>query len=190
MRKVVYSFATSLDGYIAGPDGDFSWSAPDEELHRFHNERAREVGAHLYGRRLYELMRFWDTAGEDPSLADYALEFARIWKATPKIVFSTTLTEVGGGATLAEGDLADEVARLKEQPGGDIAVGGADLAASLIALDLVDEYGPIVHPVVAGAGTPFLPPGAPRIDLRLVETRTFGSGAVYLRYERVSPGPR
>jgi dihydrofolate reductase len=190
MRKVIYSFGISLDGFIAGPDGDFGWSAPDEELHRFHNEQAREVGAHLYGRRLYEVMRFWDTVEEDPSRPELELEFARIWNATPKIVFSTTLTEVEGGATLAEGGLADEVARLKEQPGGDIAVGGADLAASLIALDLVDEYGPIVHPVVVGAGTPYLPPGAGRIDLRLVETRTFGSGVVYLRYERVAAAGR
>jgi dihydrofolate reductase len=129
MRKVIYSFGISLDGFIAGPDGDFGWSAPDEELHRFHNEQAREVGAHLYGRRLYEVMRFWDTVEEDPSRPELELEFARIWNATPKIVFSTTLTEVEGGATLAEGGLADEVARLKEQPGGDIAVGGADLAA-------------------------------------------------------------
>ncbi len=182
MRRVIYSFGVSLDGFIAGPGGDFSWSAPDEELHRFHNDQAREVGVHLYGRGLYEVMRYWETAEEDPSQSEVELEFARVWKATPKIVFSKTLEEVERGFTLAEGDLAAEVARLKAQDGGDIAVGGAGLAASLIKQGLVDEYGLIVHPVVVGAGTPFFPPGVERIDLRLLETRTFG-GVVYLRYE-------
>jgi dihydrofolate reductase len=177
----------SLDGFIAGPDGRFGWAAPDEEVHRFHNEQAREVGLNLYGRRMYETMRAWETAEEESSMPDYALEWARIWKATPRLVFSRTLERAEGGAALAGGDLAETAARLKAQPGGDIAVGGAGLAAGFIALGLVDEFRPIVYPVVVGGGTPFLPALADPIALRLVETRTFRSQVVYLRYERASP---
>ena len=131
MRKVIYSMGVSLDGFIAGPDGEIDWSAPDEELHRFHNEQTRELGAHLCGRRLYETMVYWETADENPSPAEHVLEFARIWKALPKIVFSTTLERVEGNARLASGGVAEEVAKLKEQPGKDLAVGGAGLAATL-----------------------------------------------------------
>jgi dihydrofolate reductase len=187
MRKVIYSMGVSLDGFVAGPDGRFGWAAPDEEVHRFHNEQAREVGLNLYGRRMYETMRAWETAEEDPSAPDYALEWARIWKATPRLVFSRTLERAEGGAELADGELAGTVARLKEQPGGDIAVGGAELAAGLLALGLVDEIRPVVYPVVVGGGKPFLPALAEPIDLRLVETRTFRSQVLYLRYERNSP---
>ena len=187
MRKLIYSMTVSLDGFIAGPDGDIGWSVPDEELHRFHNEQAREtMGGHLYGRRLYETMRYWETADENRSAPDYELEFARIWKATPKIVFSRTLERVEGNATLARGNIAEEVARLKEQPGNDMGVGGAGLASSFIELDLVDEYRLFVYPVVLGAGTPYFPPLDQRINLELVETRTFGSRVVYVRYQRVA----
>jgi dihydrofolate reductase len=185
MRNVIYSMTMSLDGYIAGPGGDFSWSAPDEELHRFHNERVRELGAHLCGRRLYEVMVYWETADEDPALADYAREFAAIWQRLPKVVFSKTLEHVEGNTTLATGDVADEVARLLAQPGKDIGVGGAELASALIERNLVDEYQVFVSPVIVGGGTPFFPAGEPRIDLELVETRTFGSRVVYMRYRRV-----
>jgi dihydrofolate reductase len=185
MRSVIYSMAVSLDGFIAGPDGDIGPLAPDEELHRFHNRQAREMGVHLYGRRLYEAMSYWETAEENPSAPEVELEFARIWKQTPKVVFSRTLERVEGTSTLARDDLVEEVRRLKEQPGKDIAVGGADLASTLVRLGLIDEYRPFVHPVVLGGGTPYLPPLDERIDLRLLETCTFGIGAVYLRYERV-----
>jgi dihydrofolate reductase len=185
MRKVIYSMTVSLDGFIADPNGEIDWSAPDEELHRFHNERVRELGAHLLGRRLYEEMLYWETADEDPSAADYALEFARIWKALPRIVFSNTLERVEGNARLAGDNVAEEVARLKEQPGQDVAVGGAGLASTLIKLDLVDEYQLFVSPVVLGGGTPYFPPLNERLNLELVETRTFGSRVVYVRYRRV-----
>ena len=122
MRDLIYSMSVSLDGYIAGPDGEIDWSAPDEELHRFHNQRVREVGAQLCGRRLYEVMGYWETVDQNPSAPDYELEFARIWKETPKIVFSTTLEEVQGNARLVRDGAADEVARLKGQPGKDLAV--------------------------------------------------------------------
>ena len=184
MRKVIYSMGVSLDGFIAGPDGEIDWSAPDEELHRFHNQQARELGAHLCGRRLYEEMTYWETAEENPSAAEYELEFARIWKELPKIVFSKTLENVEGNATLVRDGAAQEVARLKEQPGKDLAVGGAGLASTFIKLGLVDEYRLFVSPVVLGGGTPYFPALDDPINLELVETRTFGSRVVYLRYRR------
>jgi dihydrofolate reductase len=184
-RSVIYSMGVSLDGFIAGPDGDFDWAAPDEELHRFHNEQTLELGAHFCGRRLYETMVYWETADENPSAAEYELEFARIWKRLPKIVFSTTLERVEGNARLARAGVAEEVAALKEQPGKDLAVGGAGLAATFAKLGLIDEYRLFVSPVVVGGGTPFFPALDERIDLELVETRTFGSRVVYERYRRV-----
>jgi dihydrofolate reductase len=182
MSKVIYSMALSLDGFVAGPRGDIA-VVPDEELHRFHNQEAREFGAHLYGRRLYEVMSAWETyADENPSAPEHELEFARIWKATPKVVFSRTLDKVEGNATLAEGDVAETVARLKRETDGDLALGGPNLASTFMELGLIDEYRLFVHPVLVGGGTPFFPPLDERVDLHLVETRTFGSGAVCLRY--------
>jgi dihydrofolate reductase len=187
VRKVLYSMGVSLDGFIAGPGGEIAVPPPDAELHRVHNQQTRDLGAHLLGRRLYEVMSYWDTfAEENPSAADYELEFARIWKETPKVVFSRTLDKVEGDARLVRDGVAEAVAELKQQPGGDLAVGGAGLAATLMELGLIDEYRPFVHPVLAGGGTPFFPPLDQKIDLRLVETRTFGSGVIELRYERVT----
>jgi dihydrofolate reductase len=187
MRQVIYSMGVSLDGFIAGPDGTFDWSAPDEELHRFHNEQTRELGAHFCGRRLYEEMIYWETADQDPSATEYVLEFARIWQDLPKIVFSKTLEKVEGkNARLATDTVAEEVARLKEQPGKDLAVGGAGLASTFTKLGLIDEYRLFVNPVVVGGGTPFFPALEERINLELLETRTFGSRVVYLRYRTVA----
>ena len=185
MRKLIYSMSVSLDGFIAGPNGEIDWSAPDDELHRFHNERTRELGAHLCGRRLYETMVYWEAADQDPSIGATEREFARIWQALPKIVFSTTLESVEGNARLATRGIAEEVAELKGQPGKDVEVGGAGLAAGCAELNLIDEYGLFVSPVVLGGGTPFFPALQHRIDLELVETRTFGSRVVYMRYARV-----
>src|SRR5215211_1552574 len=182
MRKLIYSFGVSLDGFIAGPEGEIDWSAPDEELHRFHNQQVRELGAELCGRRLYETMRYWETAEENRSAPEHELEFARIWKATPKIVFSRTLEEVEGNARLVSDDAVEEVARLKAQPGKDLALGGAGLASTFIELGMIDEYRLFVHPVVVGGGTPYFPALDERIDLELVEMRTFGSRVVYVRY--------
>ena len=188
MRKLIYSMGVSLDGFIAGPAGEIDWSAPDEELHRFHNQQAREVGADLYGRRLYEVMRFWETADERPEARDYEREFARIWKDTPKVVFSRTLERVEGNARLVRIDAGEEVVRLKQQPGKDLAVGGAGLASSLMRLGLIDEYRLFVSPVAVGGGTRFFPALDARIELELVETRTFGSRVVYVRYRRADDG--
>jgi dihydrofolate reductase len=183
MPALIYSMSVSLDGFIAGPDGAIDWAAPDEELLRFHNQQTRELTGQLSGRGLYEDMLGWETAGQtrtDPA----ELEFARIWTALPRVVFSTTLTTVLGNARLARGDVADEVAALKAHPGpGVVSVGGAGLAASLAERDLIDEYRLFVNPVVLGGGTPFFPPLAKRLDLELVETRAF-SQVLYLRYRR------
>jgi dihydrofolate reductase len=188
MRKLIYSMGVSLDGFIAGRGGEIGWSAPDEELHLFHNEQMRAVGAHLCGRRLYETMVYWETADEDPALPQTEREFAQLWQALPKIVFSTTLESVVGNARLVRGDVAAEVAKLKAAPGKDLAVGGAGLAASLARLGLIDEYGLFVSPVVLGGGTPFFPALEAPVDLELVETRTFANRVVYLRYR--TPMPR
>ena len=184
-RKLIYSMGVSLDGFIAGPDGEIDWSAPDEEQHRFHNQQMREIGTELCGRRLYEEMLYWETADENPSLPEHELEFARIWKDTPKIVFSNTLEKVEGNARLVRDGVGEEVAKLKQQPGKDLAVGGAGLASSCIELGLVDEFRALVYPVVLGGGTPYLPALDERINLELVETRTFASRVVYARYRRV-----
>jgi dihydrofolate reductase len=184
MRKLIYSMTVSLDGFIAGPGGEIDWSAPDEELHRFHNQRVRELGAHLLGRRLYEEMVYWETADENPSAAEHELEFARIWKALPKIVFSKTLERVEGNSRLVRDGVAEEVAELKDEPGDDLAVGGAGLASTCMKLDLIDEYRLFVSPVVLGGGTPYFPAMDERIALELIETRTFGSRVVYVRYRR------
>ena len=185
MRKLIYSMSVSLDGFIAGPDGEIDWSAPDEELHRFHNQLTRELGVHLLGRRLYETMVYWESADANPSASDYSLEFARIWKELPKVVFSMTLEKVEGKARLARDGVAEEVAELKQQSGKDLAVGGAGLASTCIELGLIDEFRLFVSPVVLGGGTAYFPTLKERINLDLVETRTFGSRVVYLRYRRV-----
>jgi dihydrofolate reductase len=186
MRSVTYSMGVSVDGYIVGPDGKFNWTAPDEEVFRFVTDEIRGVGVHLLGRRLYETMLYWETADQDPTLDDSMLEWAALWKPLPKVVFSTTLSAVQGNARLASG-LAEEIERLRAEPGdGEIAIGGATLAAEVAALGLIDEYRPRVYPVLVGGGIPFFPPHQSRVDLELVETRTFSSGVVYLRY-RVAP---
>ena len=183
MRSVTYSMGVSLDGYIVGPDGDFRWTEPDEETFRSHLDEIREVGVHLMGRRLYETMLYWETADEDPALGEPQLEWAGLWKPLPKVVFSTTLSAVQGNARLASGGLAEEIKRLRAEPGeGEIAIGGATLAAEAAALDLIDEYRAMVYPVLVGGGISYFPERERRVDLELVETRTFSSRVVYLRY--------
>jgi len=183
MRSVTYSMGTSLDGYVVGPDGTFDWAPPDAEVFRFWIDEIRGVGVHLMGRRLYETMLYWETADQDPSLGNAELEWAALWKPLPKVVFSTTLSEVEGNARLASGGLAAEIERLRAEPGeGEIAIGGATLAAQAAALDLIDEYRPMVYPVLVGGGIPFFPRQERRVDLELVETRPFSSRVVYLRH--------
>ena len=184
MRKLVYSMSVSLDGFIAGPDGAIDWTVPDEEQFRFHVQQEQEIGVHLCGRRLYETMVYWETAEESPLVAEQ-VEFARIWKALPKIVFSTTLDSVVGNTRLARDGVGEEVSRLKQQPGKDIAVGGAGLAHACMKLDLIDEWRLFVRPVLLGDGTPYFPTLDETINLELVDTQTFGARVVYLRYRPV-----
>jgi dihydrofolate reductase len=180
----------SLDGYVAGRDGSVV-GGPDAELHRFHNQQTRELGLHLLGRRLYEVMAFWETAEErSPSapasgseLDAAQAEFARIWKQLPKVVFSRSLESVEGNARLSRADPVETLRALREEDGGPIAVGGAELAATLTVQRLIDEYHLFVYPVVTGGGTPFFA-GDTGVELELLETRTFGNGVVYLRYRR------
>jgi dihydrofolate reductase len=186
MRRVTYSMGVSLDGYIVGPDGKFDWAPPDPEVFRFWIDEIRGVGVHLLGRRLYETMLYWETADQHPPLDDAELEWAALWNPLPKVVFSSTLTAVQGNARLASGSLAAEIERLRAEPGeGEIAIGGATLAAQAADLDLIDEYRAMVYPVLVGGGIPFFPRQERRVDLELVETRPFSSRVVYLRYRVV-----
>jgi len=183
MRSVTCSMGVSLDGYVVGPDGGFDWAAPDEELFRSATDEVRQLGVHLLGRRLYETMSYWETAGRDPSLSDLEREFAAVWTSLPKVVFSRTLSRVAGSYRLAAGGLREEVERWRAEPGeGGIAVGGATLAGEAAALGLVDGYRLRVHPVLVGGGTPFFPRTERRADLELVGSRRFGSGVMHLDY--------
>jgi len=189
MGRLIYGMSVSLDGFVETPTRSLDWVRVDEELHAFFNDQAREMSASLYGRRMYELMAaYWPTAGSDPSATPAELEFASLWRDLPKIVFSRTLEAVDGNSRLVRGDVVEEVSRLKAQPGYDMDVGGPTIAAPLIRAGLVDEFRLFVQPVVLGGGTPFFPDMANRIDVELRETRTFGSGVVYLRYGS-SAGP-
>jgi dihydrofolate reductase len=186
MRNVTFSMSASLDGFIVGPDGGFDWGAPGEDVLRFWNDEIRGVGVHLLGRRLYETMLYWETADQDPSLDAVQLEWAALWKPLPKVVFSTTLTSVEGTARLASGSVSEEVERLRAEPGeGEIAIGGATLAAEAARLDLIDEYRLLVYPVLVGGGIPYFARNERRADLELVETRTFSSKVVYIHYRVV-----
>jgi dihydrofolate reductase len=183
MRQVTYSMNTSLDGYIVGPDGGFDWKGPDDEVFRFAIDQIREVGVHLMGRKLYETMLYWETDDRDPALDEARLEWAGLWTALPKVVFSRTLSTVEGNARLASGGVAEEIELLRaESAEGNIAIGGAGLAAEVAAAGLIDEYRAKVCPTLVGGGIPFFPQAGRQVELELVETRVFGSGLVYLRH--------
>jgi dihydrofolate reductase len=193
MGKVVYWMTVSLDGFVETRDGNIDWTMPDEGLFRFHTDSARQLGAFLYGRRTYQLMAdFWPTAGLDPSTPErvgelgpeLVAEFARVWRAKPKVVFSKTLGSVGHNSRLAREDVAMEVARTKEEVQGDLGVCGPTLAATLMQRGLIDEYRLFVRPIVLGGGKPYFTALDRPIALRLDETRAFEGGVVLLRYER------
>jgi dihydrofolate reductase len=180
---LIYSMSVSVDGFIADREGAFDWTAPSDELFRFHTALVSELGAYLCGRRLYEAMLVWET---DPSLRhdELRVAFADVWCALPKIVFSRTLDRVQGNARLAEASVAEEIAATLDATDKDVAIGGAGLAATAIELGLVDELRMFRYPVVVGGGTPFLPPVTEDVRLDLVETRTFEGRIIYERYAR------
>ena len=181
MAKLIYPALASLDGYVADESGNFDWAKPDEEVHRFVNDLERPIGTHLYGRRMYEVMVFWETV----DVADgppYVRDYAEIWRAADKIVYSRTLETVSSARTRLERDFDPEaVRRLKATAERDLAVGGPGLAGQVLAAGLVDEVHLFVAPVVMGGGTRSLPDGV-RLDLELLDERRFDSGFVYLRH--------
>src|SRR3954468_19888983 len=183
MGTLSYAMSISLDGYIEDRTGGIGFSEPDEEVHRFANQETRETAVFLFGRGLYEVMEEFWTAPERADGEGGGAEFAREYVATPRIVFSDSLESVAPGCRLVRrADAVDEVVRLKRETDGDLTVGGAGLAASL--LDQIDEFRPMVVPAFSGGGKPYFPLGAD-LRLRLVEQRTFREGTVYLRYARL-----
>lgn len=185
MRKVIYAMSVSLDGFIEATNGDLRWSFPDEELHKHFNDQEAMIDIHLYGRRMYEIMAdYWPTLDEDPAALGVEIEYARIWKGMKKIVFSKTLKKVVWNSELISGNIAEEVNRLKAQPGKDMSVSGAGLAATFMQHGLIDEYHLYVHPIILGGGKPMFPHLDDMVKLKLIETHTFGSGVVLLRYGR------
>ena len=185
MAKLIYSVIASLDGYVADEDGNFRWGRPDEEVHAFVNDLERRVGTHLFGRRMYEVLVAWETPDgpdfQEPVLQDYAA----IWRATEKIVYSTTLETVSSARTRIEREFDPEAVRqLKAGAERDISVGGPNLAAQAIGAGLVDELHLILAPVVVGGGNRALPDDV-SVELELLDERRFGNGMVYLRYATV-----
>jgi dihydrofolate reductase len=174
----------TLDGYIAAPGEDISWGVPSADLHQWFNDRAREIGVSLYGRKLWELMSaHWPTADQQPDATAVEVDFVHIWQRTPKVVFSTTLDEVSGNARLVTGDAVAQIARLKAEDGAPMEIGGAGLAGAAMRAGLVDEYQVVTHPVLVGGGTPFFSALDNWVNLRLVETRTFPDGVTMSHYE-------
>ena len=186
MADLIYSVLASLDGYIADRDGNFDWAEPDDEVHTFVNDLERPVGTYLYGRRMYEVMAAWETmdlADEAPYLRDYQ----QIWRAAEKVVFSTTLSEVGSERTRLEPVFDPAVIReLKASTGADVSIGGPGIAAHAIRAGLVDEFRILVAPVIVGGGNRWLPDDV-RLDLELLDERRFHNGTVYLGYRQATP---
>ncbi|HEX6356994.1 dihydrofolate reductase family protein [Actinophytocola sp.] len=186
MGKLTYGMGVSVDGYIADANSQIPWAGQDDELHQFWNDQARNIAVSLYGRKLYELMSaHWPTADQAPDVNPVEAEFARLWRAMPKVVFSKTLDKVDWNSRLERGDVVEVAAKLKAETDGLIEVGGASLAAPLVRAGLVDEFQVAVTPVAVGGGTPYLPHLDEWLKLELVENRTFPSGVVLLRYAAV-----
>lgn len=185
MVKVIYTTIASLDGYVADEDGDFGWAAPDEEVHAFVNDLERQVGTYLCGRRLYEVMRYWETDDATSSRSPVARDYAQIWRNAEKIVYSRTLSSVSSARTRIERDFdAAAIRHEKAQAERDIGVGGSELAAQALETGLVDELHLFVVPVVVGGGKRSLPDHL-RLELELLDERCFDGGMVYLHYRIV-----
>jgi dihydrofolate reductase len=182
VAKLIYSAITSLDGYVADEDGNFEWAVPDEEVHTFINDLEHPVGTYLYGRRMYEVMVGWESAHTLPDQSPAMRDFAQIWQAAEKIVYSKTLEAVSSARTRIERDFDPELVRqMKVRAGSDLILGGPELAAQAFRAGLVDEYQLFVVPIVVGGGKQSLPDNV-RLKLELIDERRFGSGMVYLHY--------
>ena len=185
MRRIILWMGVSLDGFIEGPNREIDWHMVDEELHTHMNRELGKMSAFLGGRVTHELMTsYWPTAGTDPDASAVEVEFAGIWREMPKIVYSRTLQEAGWNTTIVREVVPAEVNALKAQPGGDMALAGAELATAFREHDLIDEYRIYIHPVVIGRGKPLFLPLEGRTQLQLAGTHTFGNGVVLLRYQR------
>jgi dihydrofolate reductase len=179
---LIYSALASLDGYIADDEGNFDWAAPDDDVHAFANDLLRPVGTHLYGRRMYEVMRVWETMDAAPDLSPVAYDFARVWQGADKVVYSRSLDTVSTARTRIEREFDPAaVAHLKATSARDLAIAGATLAAHAFAAGLVDECHLLLSPIIVGGGTAALPDGV-RLPLELVTHRRFGNGVVHLHY--------
>ncbi|MBK7610819.1 MAG: dihydrofolate reductase family protein [Actinomycetales bacterium] len=183
MRKLTYGMNVSLDGYIAGPGGDIGWSVPSDELFQWWSDRVAATDLALYGRKLWETMSaHWPTAQQQPGVTPADIEFAHRWMDMPKVVFSSTVTQVDWNTGVFTGDALTEIARLKAEDGGPMDIGGATLAAAAMRAGLIDEYVLATAPVLVGGGIPFFTVLDNWVNLRLVETRTFPGGVVLTRY--------
>jgi dihydrofolate reductase len=186
MAKLIYSAITSLDGYVEDSKGNFDWAAPDREVLAFINDLERPIGTYLYGRQMYETMRFWETAPAGSDQSAEMRDFAEIWRAAEKVVYSRTLRTPSSERTRIETAFEPAaIGRLKESSARDITVGGAELAGEAMAAGLVDECHLLLNPVIVGGGKPALPDGV-RAQLELLAERSFGSGVVHLHYRVTS----
>ncbi|TDU89569.1 dihydrofolate reductase [Kribbella voronezhensis] len=184
MRKLVYGMNVSLDGYIAAPGGDINWGVPSDELFQWWLDQELAMGLFLYGRKLWETMSsHWPTGDQQPDATPAQIEFARNWRDTPKVVFSSTLDKVDWNTRLVPGDAVPEITRLKSDNGDPMRIGGATLAAAAMQTNLIDEYEIVTHPVLLGTGKPFFPTLNNRVNLNLTETQTFPGGVTLTRYE-------
>lgn len=179
MRKIIYAKSVSLDGYIEDQKGTIDWTTPSEELHRHFNDRELEVDTHLYGRKVYEIMQYWEDADQE---LDYMKDYARLWQKQKKIVFSTTMDQVKSGYELRNSVNPDEIKQWKQSPGKNMIVGGASLASSFMEHGLVDEVHLYIPPVLLGGGKPMFPSSKEQ-QLQLKESQTFPGGVVMLKYE-------
>jgi dihydrofolate reductase len=184
MRKLTFGMNVSVDGYIAAPGANLGWSVPSDELFQWWSDRVAETDLALYGRKLWQTMSsHWPTADQQPGVTPAEVEFAHRWQDMPKVVFSSTISEVDGNTRLVSGDAVTEIARLKDEDDGPMDIGGATLAAAAVRAGLIDEYVLATAPVLIGGGTPFFPSLDNWVNLSLVETRTFPDGVVLTRYE-------
>ncbi|QWB29461.1 MULTISPECIES: dihydrofolate reductase family protein [Exiguobacterium] len=183
MRDIVYSFQVSLDGYIEDASGSIDFASPDAELHQYFNDYEKAFDTHVYGRRLYEMMQYWETADQEDE--PIVVEYAKTWQALEKVVFSRTLDSVTGNARLATQSLAEELQALKALHGKQIAIGGATLAAEAFKLGLIDRYHVVIYPILLGGGKRMFPVFDQPEALRLAETRVFESGCLALSYEKI-----